>query len=178
MEGAQETIETPSSFPVSPKKLILSTLAVIIVIAGIVLLLTRDRGTGSTAGDAPAGTREKVVVEKAVQTSGSTFKVPEGFPSGVPVEAGGIYQSYKASYTERGTAKYSVSYESSLTVSAKVLEYQNYMQSAGYTISTNTQFQSNGVTSISGKRDADSLYVSITDQAGKVIVRLNYLKKQ
>ena len=53
-----------------------------------------------------------VVVKRMNTAFESRHKVPEGFPTDIPLELAGITESYSANYTDHGVIQYTVSYAS------------------------------------------------------------------
>ncbi len=120
--------------------------------------------------------RSDVSVKQAETNDiGSSFKLPAGFPTTIPVEQKSITESYSAYYQANKATQYTVSYESLKSVSEKWDEYNTFMTQNGYTIPKETSIKSKGL--ISGTKDKDNLSVVIVTQNNKTVVHLTLLKQ-
>ena len=117
----------------SNKNVVILVIAVIVLVA-IAYFLTKgyssQRQNTVAPQEGPQITKENVVVKNTNLGAAGTAesKLPEGFPSGIPVETAGVMESYSAVYQDRGLTQYAVSFTTDKSVVAVFGEYDLYMK--------------------------------------------------
>lgn len=115
---------------------------------------------------------ERITVEDSTALGLNLFELPAGLPQEIPLEASTVFESYKTVYHDRGVDQYTVSYTSTSSVDDKWLEYEGFLKSAGYSLIAESTNRQNGT--IYGIMGNTGLLVTITEENGKRVVRLNY----
>jgi signal transduction protein with GAF and PtsI domain len=157
------------------KKLLLVLVIVVVLAIGGYLLLSG--GAGEPKNETPIETvtkRDGVIVAKTdVTKSGS--KVPQGFPSDIPIESVNITDSYKAFYERVQATQYTVNYTSDRDREDLWNMYSKFMNDSGYRI--DVAQTSRGLGQISGAKGDDSMTVIVTSSNGISLVQLSYLDR-
>ena len=163
-------------------KTILVALLVLLILAGGYIWFKNYKGHESVA---PAGkiisdteTKPKDNVEVTqvdLNAENTEVRLPEGFPTNIPLEISGIFESYSAVYETQGVTQYTVSYNSSASKSAKWDEYNSFMTKESYAFDKNATSKSQGT--LSGTKDKDSLLAVVSAKGDKTIVQLNLLRR-
>ncbi len=99
-------------------------------------------------------------------------KLPEGFPSVIPIELANITESYSARYPDRGLTQYTVSFTSFVSANDKYVEYEQYMRSEGYSVVSNA-----ANFSLYGRKENDDLSVVIGENNGETKVSLTFIDR-
>lgn len=114
----------------------------------------------------------KVTTVKAVDMS----KVPEAFPKGMPLEIKNIIQNSTSTYAGFGFQHYTVTYSSTMSVSAKYDQYLKYLKGAGYALDPKEQNKTAGV--LVGRKSNDTLSVVLESKDSKTLVHLILVRNQ
>jgi len=102
-------------------------------------------------------------------------ELPEGFPSGLPIESGAILQSQETQF--EGGAVQSVSYASSQSLRKIFTEYSDYVSANDWVV-VNKQEEGNNYF-IFATKDSASLNISISQEMeGQIFVIIAYTKVQ
>jgi hypothetical protein len=151
-----------------------------LVIAGILVLaviFVLNRGEEASLDKTPIESvvkKDGVTVAKTdVTKSGS--RVPQGFPSDIPIESINVIDSYKAFYEKVQATQYTVNYTSDRDREDLWNMYSKFMNDSGYRI--DVAQTSRGVGQISGAKGDDSLSVIVTSSNGISLVQISYLDR-
>ncbi len=157
------------------KKLLL----VIVIVAALALggYLFLNRGADAPKDETPIENvtkKDGVTVAKTdVTKSGS--KVPQGFPTDIPIESVNVTDSYKAFYERVQATQYTVNYTSDRDREDLWNMYSKFMNDSGYRI--DVAQTSRGLGQISGSKGDDSLSIIVTSSNGITLVQLSYLDR-
>ncbi len=99
-------------------------------------------------------------------------KLPQGFPSDIPVETVTTGESFKAVYSDIGMTQYTLSYTSKKTKDQIWTIYDDYMKEAGYVVDKLSSSKSLG--QISGTKQNDILSAIISSYNGTSLVQLSF----
>jgi len=157
------------------RKGVILALAIALVVVGgyfLVKVLIIDRANELKN----IGPAEGIELSLADLSDGSANKLPSGLPSGVPVEQENVTDSYTALYTQYGISQHTVIYSSNKDADDIRTEYQNYLNSEGYTIDNTGNVEEQGL--MRGVRDGVELNVLIISRDTQNYVTLNYIVKQ
>lgn len=161
----------------SHKTLIYSIIALVILLVVVVFLATISKKSPNGKIDKPEVTKENVVVSKVDLNSASgKDKLPQGFPTFIPVETSDAFESYSASYPERKLTQYTVSYKTSKSVADKYDEYLSFMTKNGFTFTRDGQNKVAGT--LYGTKNGDDLLVVVSKSDDKTSVQISYLDRQ
>jgi hypothetical protein len=129
-----DTIPTVG-IPTKKKGVSFPVLIAIFVILFVIIVLMYGARNNKQSDNTVQLTEEKTVVYKGDTALGAAgTKLPEGFPSDIPLEAANLKESYRVDYVERGVIQYSAVYESSKTLDEVRKIYVDYMTKAGYVL--------------------------------------------
>jgi hypothetical protein len=120
----------------------------------------------------------KVVKVDLSQTKTGVDRLPQGFPTGIPVETQDVFVSDTKSYPDRTPPEvmYTVNYRTTKSVSDKYTQYLDYMTKNNYVFGANGKDSKNHV--LYGTKGTASLLVSVFSNSGKTVVQLVYLVKK
>lgn len=149
----------------SHKAIIPIILAIVVIIAGY--LIFKYMNTPHT--NMPAGQ----VTYTDLKTS--VTKIPEGFPTNIPVEAQNVKDSYKVAVKDSSTTQYTVSFTSSLDKAALWKTYSDLFTSLGYAVDAGKTSQDSGV--MEGFRSGNKLNISIKPYGSEQYVTINYIAR-
>lgn len=120
--------------------------------------------------------KENVDVKQTdLNVSNTEAKLPSGFPTNIPVEISGIFESYSAVYKDHGVTQYTVGYNSSASKDSKWDEYKTFMTKEGYKFDENSTSKSKGV--LSGTKDSNSLLIVVSEKENKTVVQISLLSR-
>jgi hypothetical protein len=152
------------------------TLVVVFIVLAIgIYLLVKNSGLKS--GGMGEITQENIVV-KNVDINSAESKIPEGFPSNIPIEALEIYTSNSLDYTDRGVIQHSVSYKTHKSVIDKNKEYYNFMVKEGYVLAEVAKTNTDTFKNLYGSKDGDVLTVTMSFQGNRTNVDVVFLDRQ
>jgi hypothetical protein len=117
-------------------------------------------------------TNEDLQITKT-DLSNSQSRVPNGFPSNIPIESAGITDSSKAESSSE--TSYTVSYTSRKTKDEIWVLYSDFMMGSGYNI--DRQVSSKSLGQIRGVKVGDTLTVIISTRSGLSYVQLSLTDK-
>lgn len=121
-------------------------------------------------------TQEKTVVYKTDANALDGNKLPEGFPSSIPVEISTIQEGIKTEFPEREMTQYSVTYLSAKTMQQIRETYIAYISKEGYTLQSGQSLDSTN--QLYAKKDNDDLSVVFEQNAAGTKVMLGYLDRK
>jgi hypothetical protein len=161
----------------SSKNVLTIIVVVVILIAVAYLMMGNTAQKPATNSNQPSTNNSQVTKEaityKAVDLS-SGSKLPQGFPSSIPVESKTIVAADTKVYTDRtpNVVLQTVNYNSSKTVLEKYNEYLDYMTKNGYSFGTNGKDSKNHT--LYGMNGTNSLLVVVSSSGGQTLVQLAY----
>ena len=118
----------------------------------------------------------KAIVYKAdVNAEIGKERLPEGFPTNIPVETDSVEQSLKTEYPEKGMIQYSVTYTTEKTIEEVRDSYRSFFTNDDYVIYSEV---ANPVQIYSNKSGDDVSVVIETNEKGKTRVFVNYLDRK
>jgi len=164
----------------SNKNVVILVIAVIVLVA-IAYFLTKgyssQRQNTVAPQEGPQITKENVVVKNTNLGAAGTAesKLPEGFPSGIPVETAGVMESYSAVYQDRGLTQYAVSFTTDKSVVAVFGEYDLYMKNAGYAFGPEGRDEARYF--LYGTKNNDDMSVAISSREGQTFVQIGFLDR-
>lgn len=164
-------------------KVIIGLVIVVIVVAGAVFLLkgkgtekaveqSTEKATGGQANVDLDKNSIKVNTNEGAFEIGKKVSLPSGFPSDVPITDGTITSATTITQDEA----YSVTIESTKSVSEVKTEYESKLPQNGWIINASTTFGDNLV--LNATKDNRTLGVSIIDNEGKTLVTLTVAKSE
>lgn len=172
--------------PIEPKK---SQSIVFIVALFIILLIVAFAMTSLSKKPASEGTpattetpttkttKTEVKVDKVdLTTAQGDARLPQGFPTDIPVETTGAFESYTADYPTRNFTQYTVSYTTTKTIKDTYALYLSYMTKAGYTFRSDGKDEKHGF--LYGTKDNNDLSVVVSAKGSETSVQMSYLKKR
>ena len=162
----------------SNKSVVLLMLAVIVLVGIIYFAMKSSSPSESENGEqTPQFTKENVEIKEVdlVSAKSDGERLPEGFPSSIPLEVKNIIKSTKATYPDRSVASYTIEYKSDKTVSSKYNEYLNFMQSSGYEFTPDGKNEE--AHSLYGKKGRNDLLIVVLDTGQGTMVQVNYLER-
>ncbi len=124
---------------------------------------------------------EKTVIEKIdfskVENLG---KLPEGFPSNIPVEKNNLTESTKITYTEQKTILYSVSFNSARQPEELYAQYKDFLSAKnGFVINNQVKTVERMAFQATKTGTKDSISVTITPGVqGANFIQISYVSKQ
>ncbi|GEM_PF-1952355 len=124
---------------------------------------------------------EKVVIEKIdfskVENIG---KLPDGFPTNIPVEKSNLTESTKITYPEQKSVLYSVSFNSARQAEELYSQYQSFLSTKNsFVINNQIKTVERMAFQATKTGTKDSLSVTITPQSsGAILVQIGYVSKQ
>ncbi|PIP87401.1 hypothetical protein COW81_00435 [Candidatus Campbellbacteria bacterium CG22_combo_CG10-13_8_21_14_all_36_13] len=102
-------------------------------------------------------------------------KLPEGFPTDIPVELSNITESYSTDYKDAGFVQKSLVYTSEKGVAWLFSEYEKFMKDNGYEITDSTT--DDGYAYLYGSKEGDDLSLVFEGADGSTIVSVTYLDR-
>jgi hypothetical protein len=143
------------SFWGTPFVLVLTALILVVAVA-----FMATRKDVRIADEANLTNPEEVVVRVTdLSSQEAAERLPEGFPSGIPVETGSVTESIVSDYAARGMTQYTVSYTSTKGPVELFAEYERYMKAEGYEFSPQGIDAERGT--LYGTKDNDDLSVVV-----------------
>ena len=103
-------------------------------------------------------------------------KLPQGFPSFIPIENTDVVESYSGQNQDPPLTQYTLTYRSTRTVTQKFNEYLNYLTNNGYTFAEGGRDSRNGY--LSATKENDTLSVVVSRLGDKTLVQLSYVDRQ
>lgn len=166
-------VSTPPSEPDHKRmKMVLWVLLALLLVAGVYTLVTREP---VAEVEAPQVEIEEVSVEQGRRLSANVFEAPNGFPTFIPVEAGGLYESFKIFYNDENIEQYTVSYYTTSAKTSKWEEYNKFFADNGYRMITESTNKTRGT--LYGMKGNTGLLVNIGTENSKTVVKLNHFEK-
>jgi hypothetical protein len=110
-------------------------------------------------------------------TAEGAERLPVGFPSDIPVEVGGAYESYAMDYEDRGVKQYTVSFVASESFEAAYRLYADYLSQNGFISERDLVFRNQNPETLYGTRDNDDISIVITQNDERVDVQISYLDR-
>lgn len=161
--------------------------SVFFLVLGFVLLLiiayvmsSSFSHNGGGSSSKTANTKENVQVQKVdLSSSQGNAKIPAGFPSNIPVETAGVFESYSATYPDHHLTQYTVNYTSASSLKDAFNTYNTFLSQNGYT-TTNTIDEKTEKTLVANKGN-DTLTIIVSNAGGKTdktSVYLTYISRQ
>lgn len=185
---------TPAAEPVNTHKeirYVLPAMLVVLLLAGAYAFYAKTRNADSQIPVAPvtgapvsAQTEEPEPVIKQMVSdvkvadyvdAGLTMTIPEGYPSWVPVEAGGIIENNKIFYESKDVVQYSITYTSTKTGQEVWRLLNDTGSKAGFTL-TKDASQANGVY-VAANSEGDTFMAVVTSQNGETLVQTTFLDR-
>ncbi len=167
------------NFGEKQKKSFLPLIAVLVilflVIFGLSKVLKRDTPQNPTAN---TPVQEEVVVKKIDLTKATSpqEKIPQGFPTYIPIETGEAYESYSMDYPERNVTQYSLSYVTNASKAVKYKEYVDFMTKNGFEFTKDGKNESAGF--LYGTKNGDDLTIVIASTGTKTSVQISFLDRR
>ena len=160
------------------KLLTLIVVAVVVVVGALVLanVKKKDKEVAKIQGTQNSPEGVKVSHVDLAKASTPKEKIPQGLPSGIPLETNNVRESYSAEYQDLNAIQYTVVFTTNSSVAEKFQEYVTYMKSQGYQITH--QDKDAAVKYVYGSKDNDDLSVVISRQGESTQVQLTYLDRQ
>lgn len=151
---------------------------IVVLILVFAFLLIVAVVMGKNSYNRPIRTKENVVVKstdiKAV--TNESDKLPQGFPTFIPVETKRTTESYAMNFPDRKLTQYTVNYTTDKTLDQKYKEYTDFMSVNGFvvkpstdTVSTKTLFASKG---------NDDLLIVLSAVGKDTTVQIAYVDRQ
>lgn len=172
--------------PIEPKKsqslIFIVALFIILIIIAFAMMSLSKKPTGGENSSAPQTpttktTTTEVKVDKVdLTTAQGNARLPQGFPTDIPVETTGAFESYTADYPTRNFTQYTVSYTTTKSVKDTYALYLSYMTKAGYTFRSDGKDEKHGF--LYGTKDNNDLSVVVTPKGTETSVQMSYLKKR
>ncbi|MEK7194411.1 MAG: hypothetical protein AAB660_01845 [Patescibacteria group bacterium] len=160
------------------KNLLLGLVVVVVVALGLWFGIREIKKANLETIPEGAVTAEKKntveVTKTDITKTGS--KLPQGFPSDIPVETVTAGESYKAQYSDIGMTQYTVSYTSKKSKDEIWTIYNDYMNGAGYAVDKVSSSKSLG--QISGTKQNDIFSAIVSSYNGISLVQLSYQDRQ
>jgi hypothetical protein len=161
-------------------RMILPALLLVLIIGGAYYwYASRTAENPYTENTTPAPTvtvtgepANNVEVTKADISAGSQTKLPEGFPTAIPIEQASITDSFRAVYKDQGVTQYTVSYTSKKTKDELWTIYTNYLAGASYKIDAANTNKTLGSIRASSDKNTISITISSNTSGSKVDVSL------
>ncbi len=123
---------------------------------------------------------EKVMIEKIdfskVENIG---KLPDGFPTNIPVEKSNLIESTKITYSEQKSVLYSVSFNSARQSEELYAQYKDFLSAKnGFVIDNQVKTVERMAFQATKTGTKDNLSVTITPQSsGTILVQISYVSK-
>jgi hypothetical protein len=117
-------------------------------------------------------TKEKGNIERFVMTN-NVKTLPATFPNDIPVESENISQSTTQEYTNRKITLFSVTYLSTKKSSELFNTYGDFLNKAGYSISTGEQKQT--LSEFQATKENNNISIIIIPQSSKTMVQISYV---
>jgi hypothetical protein len=157
-----------------PKKPLLSSLIVVLAILVVFFMIkngpTIDGRNPEVLAKQPGAGEAEVV-----NSMGTDQKIPDGFPSNIPVEAGNMTQGYKINYKDHATTQYTVAFTSSVPRDTIWKAYSDVMKATGYVVATSSSKEL-GV--LQARRWNDELNISINDYGTDHLITINFIDRE
>ncbi len=170
-----ENIQNPiisSDKPTKGKSIIL-LVAVFIALILIMYFLMRSPTTITS----PVEVNSNVVTSQTDIANALTpeDRLPQGFPSDIPVDTAEMIESYSAEYKDIGATQYTVMYASSRPMEELYAQYLSFMTDAGYEFGDNGKNEEQK--ELIGTKDNDNLIVKVSTREGRVFVQISFLDR-
>ncbi|MHB0978272.1 MAG: hypothetical protein ACYC1K_02630 [Minisyncoccota bacterium] len=123
---------------------------------------------------------EKVTIEKIdfskVENIG---KLPDGFPTNIPVEKSNLIESTKITYSEQKSVLYSVSFNSARQSEELYAQYKDFLSAKnGFVIDNQVKTVERMAFQATKAGTKDNITVAITPQSsGAILVQISYVSK-
>ncbi len=172
------------TMPVEPKKsqsivFIVALFIILLIVAFAMSSLSKkpvSEGTPATSQTPTQKPKTEVKVDKVdLTTAQGDARLPQGFPTDIPVETTGAFESYTANYPTRNFTQYTVSYTTTKSVKDTYALYLSYMTKAGYTFRSDGKDEKHGF--LYGTKDNNDLSVVVSTKGTETSVQMSYLKK-
>lgn len=124
---------------------------------------------------------EKSVVEKIDLSKVENIgKLPEGFPSNIPVEGNNLIESVKITYPEQKSVLYSVSFNSARQSEELYSQYQSFLSTKnGFVIDNQIKTVERMAFQATKTGTKDSISITITPGTqGTNLIQISYVSKQ
>ena len=152
-------------------KLIISVIVVAVVLVAGYFLLKSNMGVQKETG--LTGKSEVIYTDL---TAVSLSKIPTGFPTNIPVEEGGVKESYKINYFDEGVTQYTIGFSSALSSDEIWKIYSDLFLASGFALDTEKTSKDKGV--MTGFRDGNKLNIAISDYNSGQYVTINFIQRQ
>ena len=125
----------------------------------------------------PAPQKQVTVDVQKVDLSTKTgaARLPQGFPTDIPVDASNAVDSYTANYPAQKATQYSVSYLTAKSIKDTYNEYLTYMTKTGYVLRPDGKDLAHGF--LYGTYQNNDLSIVITTKDTKTSVQITYLRR-
>jgi len=176
MPPEQKIYNASQSSKVNYVYVIIFLLIVLGLIFAFAPSFNKNKKTTGPSVDEKAPDENVVVTKVDLKNTTGQDKIPQGFPLYIPLETNDAYESYTMDYKERNLTQYSVSYQTSATVSQKYKEYLDVMTKNGFEFAKDGKNEATGF--LLGSKNNDDLTVVISRSGEKTSVQISYLDRK
>jgi hypothetical protein len=156
-------------------KLLLIVLAVLLALVGAYYFFAKHSASQIPAESQVNTFPTSIVTTIDVPNTPVANRLPQGFPSNIPVENQNITKSFSVAYTGNKSILYVVIYTSSQSVQAKSVEYAQLINSSSF---ANQQIATSTSMSILQATEGNSqLSVTVNSQTKGSSVQISFLNK-
>ncbi len=157
----------------SNKNSVLLTIVVLILIGAAIYYVWQAKNNAQPT--TPAVEHVQNVVTKSFIGTGSQSKIPDDFPTNIPVELANLIDSYTAFYKDHNSTLASVTYTSTKTKDNLWTLYSNFIKDNNYTL--NTQLTDKAHYTMVASKANTTLTIVISTANNKSTVHISQLTK-
>jgi len=171
------------TMPVEPKKsqsiiFIVALFVILLIVAFAMSSFSKKAPTTTppvTTENQPQKTTEVKVSKVDLTTAQGDARLPQGFPTDIPVETTGAFESYIADYPTQNATQYTISYTTTKSVKDTYALYLAFMTKADYTFRPDGKDAKNGF--LYGTKDNNDLSIVVSTKGTQTSVQMTYLKR-